>query len=80
MANAKNLTISVDVAQSFVSEIKRIEKALINLKRSVLLSLPVKYGSELWWQKAEEEVDRELSAGNIYKADNVTDLMKQLEE
>jgi len=80
MANSTTLTIDTQTIKSSFFELKRIEKALFVLKRAFSKALPAKYGSALWWQEAEEEVDRELMAGRIYKAKSTKDLMKKLQK
>jgi len=79
MANSTTITIDRQTIKSSFFELKRIERALFVLKKAFAKALPARYGSALWWQEAEEEVDRELAAGRIYKAKNAKDLIKNLQ-
>lgn len=74
MANTKTLTASADTAQSLFSEIEKMEKALADLKKRLILALPAKYGSDLWWEQGQLIAEKEIKEGKYYVLESVDDL------
>ena len=78
MAN-RSTAIDTDTAESIFSEITVLQKKLESLRKRVIKLLPAKYGSDLWWEKENEEALEEVKRGEVYGPFNsAQDLIKSL--
>lgn len=75
---SSDVTINIKTVERLIVRMDLMEKALEDLKASVLKVLPVKYGSKLWWSKAISEARESFETGDFSEAKNVKDLIKQL--
>lgn len=79
MATNRSTTIDTETAESIFSEITALQKKLESLRKKVVKLLPAKYGSNLWWEKAEEEADDDIKHGRVYGPfKNADDLLRSL--
>ena len=65
-------------ANDLLREIFLLEKAVLSLKTKVLKALPVKYGSEAWWEKLDQEGLEQIKRGEVIKFENTKELKKSL--
>ena len=71
-------TIDTETAESLFSDITSLQKKLELLRKKIVKLLPAKYGSDLWWEKENEEALEEVKQGKYTTYDNVDDLLKDL--
>lgn len=48
---------------SLLKELDSLSKAVQSLKEKVLKLMPAKYGSDLWWEKSNEEAIEQIRNG-----------------
>lgn len=77
MANRSTVTIE-ETAESIFSEVTSMQKRLEVLRKKIVKLLPAKYGSDLWWEKENEEALEEVKQGKYTTYNNVQDLIKDL--
>lgn len=65
-------------ANDLLEEIFLLEKAVLSLKAKVLKALPVKYGSEAWWEKEAEEGIKSIELGRGKKFATYEEAVKYL--
>lgn len=60
-----NRTQSVDETAlvSLLDELAILSQAAKNVREKLLKITPVKYGSSLWWEKADKEAMEQIKAG-----------------
>ena len=78
---AKHLATTIDTktAESIFSEITSLQKKLELLRKKVVKLLPAKYGSDLWWEKENEEALEEVKKGQVYGPfQNADELLRSL--
>lgn len=80
MSNRSTVTIDTKTAESIFVEIGLIEKRLSALRKKVMQFFPASYGSDLWWEKEEQEADEDIRAGRIKELKSVNDLDKPFHE
>lgn len=72
-------TIETKTIQKFMTEISSLEKRLAKLKAEVAKFLPVKYGSDAWWEREEKKADEDIKAGRVYGPfSDINNLLKEL--
>lgn len=65
-------------AEDFYTEIVSLEKTLAKLKEKLLKMMPVKYGSDAWWEKSDKKSFEEYEQGKYKSFQNVKVLMREL--
>lgn len=65
-------------AEDLYSEIEILQKALDGLKAKILKSMPVKYGSDAWWERETKKGLEELKQGKGKTFKSVNELEKYL--
>ena len=82
-----DLVVSAKTAKGLVSLLEEIavyEENLRVLRQKILMALPepfFKYGSKLWWERAEYQADEDIREGRISKAyDNADELIRDLKQ
>ena len=75
-----NRTKSLDESTmvSLLSELATLSQAAKNVREKLLKIVPVKYGSDLWWEKEEKKGLQEYKEGKFKTFASVKDLMKDL--
>lgn len=61
-------------AEDFYSEIISLEKALARLKEKFLKIMPVKYGSDAWWEQEAEKSRQDYKNGDYIETQNKKEL------
>ena len=72
--NGQSATISDDLWR----EIMVLQKAVEKLKEKVLAAMPMKYGSEAWWEKNNKEALEQIERGEFIEVHNNKELKKYL--
>jgi len=78
MANQKTTTIDLKTAELLFTKVQRMEKALAQIKSKILQLLPAKYGSDLWWEKSDEEAIEQIGLGKGTVINNKEELKRFL--
>jgi hypothetical protein len=78
MANSQVKTIDIKTAESLYRQIRVMAMILEDLRKKVAKLLPAKYGSELWWEKSDEEAITSIKAGRGKKFKTYEDAVKYL--
>lgn len=65
-------------AQDLLSEISLMESSLSVLKKKILSLLPLKYGSDAWWEKMDQEGLEQIKKGQLTKFQTTKELKKYL--
>lgn len=66
MASRSAITIDTETAENILKEIETVKKSLDVLRKKIIKFLPSKYGSDVWWEKAEFEADEDIKKGRIF--------------
>ncbi len=64
---------------SLLHDLDTLGKAVRKVKDGLLRIFPAKYGSDLWWEKSDEEAIRQIKAGKGITIKNKEELQKFLE-
>lgn len=80
MANSKALSLSLDskTATLLLREVDSLRKKLDTLREKVLLAVPAKEGSKLWWEKETIVGLKQFKEGKYYEAKDLKDALKHL--
>lgn len=79
MANT-TVSISSSSLAALEKQILKTAKVLEELRKKLVLSMPGRYGSSLWWEKEEILADEELNAGKMKEYKNVDELLEHLDQ
>lgn len=78
MANLQVETIDTKTAESLYRQIQAMSMILEDLRKKVAKLLPAKYGSDLWWEKSDEEAIVSIKEGRGKKFKTYEDAVKYL--
>ncbi len=75
-----NRTQSIDESTiiSLINELAVLSQAAKNVREKLLKIVPVKYGSDLWWDKSDKEAMDQIKNGKGISFNNIKDLQKYL--
>lgn len=76
-------TIDSKTVKSLLDEMEYYRRGLAELRKKLLLVLPEKlfsYGSDLWWEKSDEEALKSIKAGKGKKFKTYEEAAKYLTE
>lgn len=75
-----NNTISIDVAaaESLFLDVEKMRKNLELLRKKIIKLFPVKYGSELWWEKSTNQALKEIKQDKGMEFEKVEEAVKWL--
>lgn len=79
MANT-TVPISSSSLAALEKQILKTAKVLEELRKKLVLSMPARYGSSLWWEKEEILADEELNAGRVREYKNVDEFLEHLDQ
>lgn len=79
MANS-DISFSTTSLAALERQILKTAKVLDELRRKLILSMPAKYGSDLWWEKANLEAEEDIRCGRISSFRNANELVKYLHQ
>lgn len=71
-------TIDFKSAEALYVEVLRMRKALNKLQEKLLKLLPIKYGSDLWWEKSDREALKVIGKGEGREFENADKAIKWL--
>ncbi len=76
-----NQTQSLDDSAmvSLLNELATLSQAAKNVREKLLKIVPVKYGSDLWWEKSDKEAIEEIKAGKGISFNNIKELKEYLD-
>lgn len=75
-------TIDSKTIKTLLEEMEYYRRGLTNLRKKLLRIIPegmVSYGSDLWWEKSDEEATTSIKAGKGIVIRNRKDLKKLLD-
>jgi hypothetical protein len=78
MTNLQAKTINTKTAESLYRQIQVMGLILEDLRKKVAKLLPAGYGSDLWWEKSDEEAIASIKAGRGKKFKTYEDAVKYL--
>lgn len=64
---------------SLLEELHTLSRAAKNVREKLLKVFPVKYGSDIWWEKETKESLSEYERGEYKSLSNIDELMKDLD-
>lgn len=74
------VTISKVSLSALEKQVLKTAKVLEELRKKLLLSMPARYGSSLWWEKEEISADDEIHTGKVKEYQNVDEFMTHLND
>lgn len=78
MSNGVSATINSKQGAAFLAELNRLSKSIDDLRKRVLAAMPVKYGSDLWWEKSDAKAMEDYKKGNYVTITNKKELKEFL--
>lgn len=80
MANHyRALQIDSETMKSLVEDLAKASSFLEELRRKIILSLPVKYGTDLWWEKSDLEAMKKIAKGSGIRFETAEEVIGYLE-
>lgn len=77
---ATTKTFDSTTTLGLINDITKTTEALEKLKKKLILAVPAKYGSKLWWEQGEIEAKEDIKAGRSYELKSIDDLDKPLKK
>ncbi len=65
-------------AEDIFGEVLVLERTISSLKNKLLNIMPPKYGSDVWWEKMDEEGLKQIKNGETIKFETTKELKKYL--
>lgn len=80
MANSKALSLSLDLktATLLLREVDSLRRKLDSLREKVLLAVPAKEGSKLWWERETIVGLKQFEEGKYYEAEDLKEALRHL--
>ena len=63
---------------SLINELAVLSQAAKNVREKLLKIVPVKYGSDLWWDKSDKEAMDQIKNGKGISFNNINELKQYL--
>lgn len=73
-------SISETSLASLEKQILKTAQVLDDLRKKLILSMPAKYGSDLWWEKEEILADQETAQNKVKKYKDAKAFIKHLDK
>lgn len=80
MAKTKINSLDISTTMSILKELDRLSRVIEETRKKIIMALPAKYGSDLWWEKSDKEAIESIKEGRGKRFKTHEEAVKYLTE